>query len=447
MINLKCYSDYLFNKARNLSYCRSCLMFVELIILVILLFVPSETKTYYYALLFVVLFHVIGEYLKHKINRANMLSFKFEKIVLLKNAYGTLPSDFELADLKSESLSFDTNLQKCLNQKKEDYKTDFNIKDSSKPEKILLSMLQENAFWNHHQFMLMYLQKRRTFLLWILIPFVVIVFTIPFFSSINCLNIEKFKNFLAIEQFKILYVFLSFGLLYEIFEEMTNYKRASLEMNELDNEISRVFEKDDAVNSAMSLLVKYHFVKAMCPYIDPKIYETHGEGLNKAWDFRVMNSLNEVIKKIAYELKDIKEPWTITGGANLYIKGCKSKTHDIDIMTTKEGLEEIDLKLGVKITMALEKTTSKDKNLKSYFLLAKIGGRDIDIMGLPEAKVDDKWKALEWYKNYETIDIEGLNVNMTTIEFEKKTQEIIYRQKMYSLDEKCKVNKKDTDEK
>ncbi len=438
MINLKCYSNYLFNKARNLSYCRSCLMFVELIILVILLFVSTKSCTYYYALLSVVFFHVIGEYLKHQINRANMLAFKFEKIVLLKNAYGSLPSDFELADLKSESLSFDKNLQKCLNQKKEDYKVDFNIKDSSKPEKILLSMLQENAFWNHHQYMLMYQQKRKIFLLWVFIPFVLIVFSIPFFPSIKSISSEPFKIF---------YVFLSFGLLYEIFEEMTNYKRASLEMNELDNEISRVFEKNDAVNSAMSLLVKYHFVKAMCPYIDPKIYETHGEGLNKAWDFRVMNSLNEVIKKIANELKDIKEPWTITGGANLYIKGCKSKTHDIDIMTTKEGLEEIALKLGVKIPMALEKTTSKDKNLKSYFLLAKVGGRDIDIMGSPEAKVDGKWKALEWYENYETIEIEGLNVNMTTIEFEKKTQEIIYRQKMYSLDEKCKVNKKDTDDK
>ena len=416
------------------------MLIVELIFLVFLLF--NENKILiFYLLLFVAIIHIVTEYLKNRINRANMLAFKFDKLLILNSAYDKVTSNFELANLKTESLVFDKKLKECLYKKSSTINADFNIKDFSNPNRRLLSMLQENAFWNHTLYKEMYLKKRSIVFYWIFIPLFILILILPALINLYILSIptpptEPTNFFNA--PYKIIFVLLSFGLLYEFVDEMLNYNRASKEMLELDNEITRIYEKVDNTDSAMSLLVKYHYTKALCPYISDDVYERNKDGLNKAWDFRVMNSLKDSVKKIARFLKEMEEPWVITGGASLYMRGCKEKTHDIDIITTQEGVKEVSKKL--KSYQPIKKTEADDKNLKSYFSLAKIGGRDVDIMGDPEVKIDGEWQKLNWLENIEKVNIDDVKIPFTNIGFEKKTQTIIHDQKMYSLEEKCRLN-------
>ena len=443
MVNLKCYKNKLYELARKWSVCRNCLLWIEFFLLILLVFLDDYHIITYVTLGVIVLIHISTEYLKYRIKRANMLAFKFDKLRILRIAYNYLPSNFEIADLKSESIFFNLNLRACLNMKNEFEEDDYNIIDNSTPEKKLLSILQENAFWNHHQYQYMYLKKRK---------FISIIFSIIFlilFAYIGTLlfvdNTYSIKILFADHPINIILVFLSFGVLYEIIDEMYNYKKASMEMNELDNEITRIYDKDNLTNSAMSLIVKYHYIKAMCPYIDNDIYKNYGKSLNIAWDLRVNQHLKESIKKISNELKDIKHKWAITGGANLYLKGCKEKTYDIDIITTKDGFIEIAKTLNIEIPKILKKTESFDKNLKSYYALAKIDGKSVDIMGDPKSKIDGQWQPLNWHNKVVEQNIDNIIINTTTLEYEKYTQSIIHQQKIYNLEQKCEGDSKNAE--
>jgi len=357
-----------------------------------------------------------------------MLAFKFDKINILNQSYHETPSNFELADLKSEALQFDKNLKTCLNEPITP-NNDYNIKNSSTPEKALLSILQENAFWNHHLYNQMYLKKRKL-IFWL----IGIVFSAIIVYPLIYTNFSQ-------EPFKIILIFLSFGLLYEIIDEMFNYRRASIEMHEIDNEITRIYEKKKNTNSAMSLLVKYHYAKEMCPSIDDDIYKSNKDALNKAWGFRIMNSLNTTLEKVTKELETVKAQWAVTGGANLFLRGCKDKTKDIDIITTENGFDEILKKLGIdKFQRPYEKRESESKKLRSYYTLHKIDGTDIDIMAEPEVLINGEWEPLNWTDKIEKIKLPDTDTEIytTNIEYEEYTRDKIHAQNIDRLKEICK---------
>lgn len=423
MINLNCYSRELYERARLLSKIRDYCLGIELIGLFILLLVSDDTTIKFFLSL-IVLMHIITEYFKYKVKRYNMLAFKFDKIERLKNSYGEIPSNFELADLKSESISFYTKLKECLCQKAEAV-DNYNIKNKTTHEKELLSRLQEDAFWNHHQYYKMFILKRDFIIKYIIIPILLIVSIVSILSEVEIIktSILEFK----MEPIKFILVFLSFGLLYEIVDEMFNYHRASIEMNEIDNEITRLYEKENPIQNAMSLMVKFHFVRAMCPYIDNKIYITYADGLNSSWNLRVSSSLEKAFDNLFNQLRTLNEDWAITGGMNLYLRKYKEHTKDIDIITTIDGMKKIVKLLNIKVATI---ENQEIEHIRSYFIQTVIDGVCIDIMAHPEYKLDNQWKELNWQKEIVDLTIDGKLVKTTSLDYEKFTQTIICKQKI-----------------
>lgn len=412
-MNLYYYWDSLYNKAREEARKRISILRMELLFLLFLLF-TKDTSLWVYLLYFtVVIAHIYTEYLKHKVDRLNMLGFKIQKIDMIQKAYKKIPSQFELADLLSESLRFlDENRNyKEMDSSDSKRNSEFNIKNKSTSEKILLSELQESSFWNYHLFKSMYIKKIKNFWFEIFIIFIGIIVGFVI-TSINPI--------------KIIFVILSFGILYEMFSDIRAYERASIEMNEIDNEISRIYKDEDNQTNLLSLIVKYHYVKAMCTHIDKKVYLKYRDGLNQTWDMRIAGNIKEVLEKISIELADITDVWAITGGANLFIRDFKKRTSDIDILTTKKGLLSIAKVLNINVEDDFKKTEMG--NIRSYFIQHKIDGTVIDIIGDIEVRNNNNWKSLKWHKELDIFKINELEIPTTSLKYEKFTQRIISKQ-------------------
>jgi len=409
-LNLFNYWNKLYKEAQSKAEARPWLLAIELFLLVFLLYSEANSILTYLMFLGVVLIHVYTEYLKHQINRLNMLGFKLQKVDMLQQAYKEIPSKYEISDLIAEASFL---LNENIELKSIKFNNEYNIRDKSSPEKILLSQIQENSFWNYHLYKFMYLKKIKFFLISLSFIFI-------------CLFIAYLIIPITIDSFKILFVILSFGIIYEIFDDIKLFARASLEMNELDNEISRIYNLDNNHKNLISLIVKYHYVKAMCTHIDKVIYDKYKDGLNQAWDIRISGNIEEVLKILSFELDEVKSKWAITGGANLFIRNYKRKTSDIDIITSKEGLYEISKKLNIEIKNTFTKTETE--NIRSYFIQHKINGTTIDIIGDMEVLINDKWKLLHWNKELDSFQINDTIIPTTSLKYEKFTQQIISKQ-------------------
>jgi hypothetical protein len=112
--------------------------------------------------------------------------------------------------------------------------------------------------------------------------------------------------------------------------------------------------------------------------------------------------LLKVVIMLGGELKDVRAKWAIWGDAGEIIKGVHVKTDHLEILTTKEGCEEICKFLASYVTMAPSEAVKKlsreadvDAKLlpiyvKSHFAELTINGVLVEVYG------DEQIKVAEW---------------------------------------------------
>lgn len=129
-----------------------------------------------------------------------------------------------------------------------------------------------------------------------------------------------------------------------------------------------------------------------------------------------MEKIEFVVYKLSDYLLNMKNKWAITGGCNLYLKKCISYTNDIDIITSKEGVEEF-IYIFEGYHKKLEKT--QREKIKSYHYLINIDGIDIELMGEPENKIHNNWiKNDTWTYLIEDIYFYGKKISLAKIDYE-----------------------------
>lgn len=121
---------------------------------------------------------------------------------------------------------------------------------------------------------------------------------------------------------------------------------------------------------------------------------------------------------------EMDELWAVTGGYNLALRGLKNCTNDIDIITTKNGAYKAQDILKNFIIKNVSYNISS--SICSYFGKALFNNYQIEIMGEPKNLIDGDWKLnSEWINSIELVEIYGVNIPLTNIEYELSINKLI----------------------
>jgi len=143
-----------------------------------------------------------------------------------------------------------------------------------------------------------------------------------------------------------------------------------------------------------------------------------------------------VVKETCLIINNISDSWAITGGCNVFIRGCSSTADDIDIITTRFGASLIFEAMKNYVTRDLY--YSEVKKLKSYFFEALVDGVKIEVMGDPENKINEKWvKNTLWFKAIEYLTIDETPIPLTTLDYELNINRILNNQERVNAIENC----------
>lgn len=283
--------DDLYNTLNYYAFLRYLLLLLSLVCLGYSAI--SSVENSYYLALTTLIFQFISWLFLVKVNKIDYQTHELHKISLLKKSYNNyFPSPLDLSHLMANStvlktdpiLKFYLNCEEriitiCQKIKTKLFSADdvknkegFLLKDTSTPEKKLLSMIQQNSYWNHHLY-------RSAFVIYsipLLTALAIAIFSLLYLIPSGGINLSILL---------IVFVFLSFSIIYEMLDKLVTYYESSKVMLEVDNEIERIFEKDEI--NVLDTFHKYLTVKERTSSIPYPIYMLSRNKLNKAWEARV----------------------------------------------------------------------------------------------------------------------------------------------------------------
>ncbi len=275
------YMDLLFKESKFYTLTRYLCLLVSLVSLIYSTFAHDEHL--YYLFLSAFVFQFLAWLLIIKIRKINFLAHKFKKILMLKKSYGVFPNNPELAHLIIRVSKFSA----LINKASEIYKklkaffskdnkignSSYLLKDETTSRKALLSMIQEDSFWNHHLY-------RSTFIIYssfILLGLIITIFGLLFFIP----NSGVDSSILLIA-----FIFLSFTIVYEFLDKVVMYYESSVTMLEIDNEIEINFENKEI--NMIDTFYKFSKTIEKTPPIPSVFYNFQSDKINKAWKARVV---------------------------------------------------------------------------------------------------------------------------------------------------------------
>ena len=125
-----------------------------------------------------------------------------------------------------------------------------------------------------------------------------------------------------------------------------------------------------------------------------------------------------VLEYICNLLYGTRITWALTGSLNLALQGVDIKANDIDIISDKRGVYQIEsiFKEHIKKPVNYEELPQ----LRSHFGILLISGIPIDIMGDVENKVNNnKWEPhINWKQHIHVINIGMVRVPSLDLEYE-----------------------------
>ncbi len=141
------------------------------------------------------------------------------------------------------------------------------------------------------------------------------------------------------------------------------------------------------------------------------------------------SDLRETLHFIARLLKDVAHPWAFTGSVGMNLQGVDLEIADIDIQTDHSGSYQIQNCLSEFIVSGV--CYSESSNIRSHFGTFRINEIDVEVMGDIEKRRDDGvWIGPpDLYPIINHIDLEGINIPVLDLEYEKEAYRILGRDK------------------
>ena len=141
----------------------------------------------------------------------------------------------------------------------------------------------------------------------------------------------------------------------------------------------------------------------------------------------INNDLRETLHFIADLLNNVDQPWAFTGSVGMALQGVTLEIADIDIQTNQTGSYQIQdhlSKYSVSKVRYLESL-----NIRSHFGTFRINEITVEVMGDIEKRLDDRsWiGAPNLYPIIRLIDLDGVNVPVLDLEYEKEAYRILGR--------------------
>ena len=141
----------------------------------------------------------------------------------------------------------------------------------------------------------------------------------------------------------------------------------------------------------------------------------------------INNDLRETLHFIADLLKNVAEPWAFTGSVGMALQGINLEIADIDIQTNQTGSYQIQDHLS-KYTVSKVRYL-ESPNIRSHFGTFRINESAVEVMGDIEKRLDDgSWiGAPDLYPIIRLVDLDGVNVPVLDLEYEKEAYRILGR--------------------
>lgn len=284
-------------------------------------------------------------------------------------------------------------------------------------EKLTLH-IQENAYWNSILYIKTFYYKLSYLLATILALILIII--IMYTSVTDTLDFQYSRTIFGI---------LVINNFYNLFSEVSGSLRAHHEMKKIDYFIE--INKHNAPEYLSYIYSKYEHEIFVAPSIPKGIYLKNLKSIKRSWTQRVYSKNNfqserfiDAVTDLTSLLQSITNEWSITGGANRYLRGVQTYANDIDIITTEEGANEICKFINPDFNGNLYKTISG--NIKSFYFTFTHKGITIEIMGDPENKNESGWhKNKKWKKHQDIILLNGVKVPCVSLDYEIEINEEI----------------------
>jgi hypothetical protein len=272
MKELDHYYSALFEQSNRIDFIRYTLLAATIICLSYSIY--ARGYSLYAAAIAALIFQTISWYLKSRVENIRYLANEFQKISMLYRAYGNIPSEFHLSHLKaSVSEKVSSKVEKM--KESEETGAEYNLESAGNAREILLSMIHENSYWNHH------LYKAVFAVISSVVSFVIIGLIITSLFALPLITIDPEYTIP-----RLAFTFLSFSLIYEVIEKALKSHSSSKIMLEIDNELTRS-RKNITEEHLLKIFNQYCDIKESTPNIPYFLYKSNRGKLNEGWSSRV----------------------------------------------------------------------------------------------------------------------------------------------------------------
>lgn len=272
MKELDYYFPALFEQSNRIEYIRYVLLTATITFLSYSLY--AHGYPLYAAAIAALTFQAISWYLKTRVENIRYLANEFQKISMLYRAYGRIPSEFQLSHLKAlvtEKIALEIEKKKESNEQGAEYALE---KDGNARE-ILLSMIHENSYWNHHLYKSIFIFLVGGFSIFVIGLVIAALFALPIMKIDPEYTIPR-----------LAFTFLSFSLIYELLEKAIKSYSSSKIMLEIDNELSRS-RQDISEEHLLKVFNQYCDIKESTPNVPYFLYRSNKCRLNAGWNSRI----------------------------------------------------------------------------------------------------------------------------------------------------------------
>lgn len=104
--------------------------------------------------------------------------------------------------------------------------------------------------------------------------------------------------------------------------------------------------------------------------------------------------------------------WSVTGSANLALRGLPVDPGDVDVMTTAAGAYRIADEFDEHVVRPVDPPDpDPDRRIRSHFGALRLAGVEVEVMGAVEHRVDGRWVPTEDVaETREFLDVEDRRV-------------------------------------
>lgn len=420
MNDLNKYYNILFKKAKHRERYAYWIEMLIIAFSITSIFVSGNLIFIITALMFIA---QIGVFWLNKIrSRDESLAHRLHEYAILYSNFRNSTFNFDISQIKG---SISSSVHELVEKQKTDPdSSDYLVDDTAK--NALLLMIQENAFWNYHLYNASFWRA----IFKIVVPIIGMAFIALLIFILNPGLVDK--EYTAP---RILIAILAANVVFSQVDNIFKWYSGAKEMLELDNIIARDTEKSD--DFWLHIFAKYNIAKTSTPLVADSIYRKNKDKLNKAWESRffklyreedtpgkVSGSHMKCLRYILKNLSGVSYPWAVIGGANHVLQGIPVKLRDIDIITTKEGFD--DLSVRFEDFVVEEPAYRETDNLRSWFAVFIFNGVRFEVMANVENKVGKDWQSHgNWHEHIVPIQLNSFEVPCLTLDFEEKIYQML----------------------